>query len=110
MLLRCKNLPLSTSMVVRILNDLKRRGLLVPCALIKRSAISPRSNSSSAGNLNKRMPSATDHVNEYTYLHEAVIIPIIDSASASHPERGKFDESCNRKKKINIAEGLAESF
>ncbi len=40
-----------------------------PCALTRRSAISPRSNSSSAGNLNKRKPSVTNHVDEYMLLY-----------------------------------------
>ena len=36
-----------------------------PCALTKPSAISPRANSWSAGNLNKRKSSVTNHVDEY---------------------------------------------
>ncbi len=39
-----------------------------PCALIRRCGISPRSNSSSAGNLNRRKLSVTNHVDEYTRL------------------------------------------
>ena len=39
-----------------------------PCALIRRCGISLRSNSSSAGNLNRRKLSVTNHVDEYNPL------------------------------------------
>ncbi len=39
-----------------------------PRVRIRRSAISPRSNSSSVGNLNQRKPSVTNHADEYTVL------------------------------------------
>src|SRR5580704_1828392 len=50
----------------------------------------------------RRSTNLPPHVN----LHEAAIIPIIDSAS--HPERGRFDESRDCKEKTTATKTLAE--
>jgi hypothetical protein len=59
----------SKRMSARILSFVAENTSTRLCALTRRSAISPHSNSSSAGSLNKRKPSVTNHVDEYIILY-----------------------------------------
>jgi hypothetical protein len=82
-----------TFMVKRILNAIRKWGVLIESSrqavLARRRklrgplVISRRSNSSIAGDLNKRKPSVTNHVSEYTFLFQQCGSATLFSSPAS---------------------------